>query len=71
MTPSTATTHYIKARATGAKQWQYITRWGGLNRLRVHAGEYTEEEAIRKAATVRSGWEFRAVAMPKPKDGAP
>ena len=59
-------THYVKARKRGAKGWYFLTSKLGLNRLRIHAGMYTKEQAEQSAAEFAKqdeSYEFKAVAM--------
>ena len=38
-------THRIKVRRKGEKVWRFLTSSGDLNRLRVHAGQWTSQMA--------------------------
>lgn len=38
-------THFVKVREKTAKAFWFLTPKGGMNRLRVHASQFTEEQA--------------------------
>lgn len=58
-------THHVKVRKKGEKCWAFLSR-GGTNRLRVHALQFTREQAdrlIADSAPSNPDWDFKAVRI--------
>lgn len=55
-------THHVKVREKGTRSWSFLTSSGGTNRLRIHAAQFTAEQAARLIAENAGDnpeWEFR------------
>lgn len=56
-------THHVKCREKGKKTWKFMTPRGGLNSLRIHAAQFTEEKAkafIEENTPDNPEWEFKS-----------
>lgn len=61
-------THHIKVREKGKTRWAFLTARGTINYLRLHAAQFTEENAnkvIQDNQADNPDWEFKAVLINK------
>jgi hypothetical protein len=62
MTVTDRPTHYIKVRQSGERSWKFLASGGHETRLRIHANQFTEEnarKAVEQLTADNPGFEFK------------
>jgi hypothetical protein len=54
---------HVKVRKAGARAWWFLSSNGDMNRLRVHAAEFSTLPDVATLTTDNPGYEFKAVSI--------